>query len=90
MYDRIEKSRLKWFGHVKRMEDGRIPKQMMDAKFEGKRARGRPRARWMDMIKTSIRRRNLDWNKAVIEEEWWKDRRRWRSTINTPTRLDAG
>lgn len=88
--DKIEKSRLKWFGHVKRMSDGRIPKEMMETKFEGKRARGRPRTRWIDLVKTSISSRNLDWNKIVVEEEWWKDRGKWRSTIKVPTRLDAG
>ena len=62
---------------------------MEETKIEGKRARGRPRARWMDSIKTRLRSRNLDWNKAV-REEWWKERGKWSSTIKVPTRLDAG
>ena len=31
--DKIEKNRLKWFGHVKRMEDRIVPKEMMEDKF---------------------------------------------------------
>ena len=65
--DKIEKNKLRWFGHVRRMEEGRIPKKMLDAKFEGKRARGRPRARWIDSVKYCLERRNLDWNPIVVE-----------------------
>ena len=85
--ERIEKNKLKWFGNVKRMEECRIPRQMLEAKFEGKRARGRPRTRWIDSVKNSIRKRNLDWDR-IVEEEWWKERGRWRCAINTPTRLE--
>lgn len=89
--ERIEKSKLRWFGHVKRMEENRIPRQMLEAKLEGKRPRGRPRTRWIESVKSSIKKRNLDWDK-IVEEEWWKERGRWRSAINTPTRqeLDKG
>lgn len=37
------------------------------------RARGRNRARWVDLIKTRLPQRKLDWNQTVKEEEWWKD-----------------
>ena len=87
MNDRIERNRLRWFGHVKRMEEGRLPKRMMEMKFEGKRARGRPRTRWMDSIKNSFMRRDLDWDK-IEKEEWWKERGKWRSTINASTRRE--
>lgn len=43
--------RLEWAGHVIRMEDSRIPKKIITARFEGGRRRGRPRARWEDMVR---------------------------------------
>lgn len=83
--ERVEKSRLRWFGHVKRMEDVRIPRRMSELQMNGRRPRGRPRGRWIDEVKRDVEARGVQWG-YVEEEELWKDRRRWRGLVNTQTR----
>ena len=53
---RIERSQLRWFGHVSRMPHERLPKQILYAEVSGKRPVGRPRTRWLDYIG------DLGWN----------------------------
>ena len=48
---RIERSQLRWFGHVSRMPRERLPKQALLAKANGRRPVGRPRTRWTNYIK---------------------------------------
>jgi hypothetical protein len=81
----VEKSRLRWFGHVKRMEDVRIPRRMSEIRMNGRRPRGRPRRRWIDEVKRDVEARGIQW-RYVEEEELWRDRRRWRGLVNTQTR----
>jgi len=45
------RSQLRWFDHVSRMPQERLPKQALLAKVKGKGPVGRPRTRWEDYIK---------------------------------------
>ena len=53
---RIKRSQLRWFVHVSRMPQERLPKQALLAKANGRRPDGRPRARWTNYIE------DLGWN----------------------------
>jgi hypothetical protein len=47
----VRLNRLRWFGHVQRMEENRIPKNVFYMNFETTRLRGRPRNRWQDEVR---------------------------------------
>ena len=51
---KIEQTQLKWYGHVKRMKESRIPRQILEARTEGKRPRGRQRTTYMDVIEKLV------------------------------------
>ena len=46
----IKSRRLRWVGHVARMEEGRSAFKILTAKSTGKRPLGRPRNRWENNI----------------------------------------
>ena len=46
--------RLRWTGHVARMEEGRIALKILTGKPTGKRPLGRPRRRWEDNIRMDL------------------------------------
>ena len=51
----IGMKRLKWLGHIERMDDQRISKQVLYGESElGKRKVGSPKLRYIDQIKTDI------------------------------------
>ena len=76
---RIERSQLRWFGHVSRMPQERHPKQALPAKPNGRRPVGRPRTRWTDYIE------DLRWNRLGLRPsemmEVMKDREVWRLNL---------
>ena len=45
---RVDMNVLRWFGHVERMDNEQLLKKVMNAKVDGRSARGRPRFGWMD------------------------------------------
>ena len=45
--DKHRDARLRWYGHVKRREEGYVEKRMMEMAVPGRRKRGRQRRRWM-------------------------------------------
>ena len=58
--ERIDEGILRWFGHVERMEKDRITKIVYVGECVGSCSVGRPRKRWLDTMKESLRQRGLD------------------------------
>ena len=56
-------SRLRWAGHVARMQEGRSAFKILTSKPKGKRPLGRPRRRWEDNIRMDLEEidRNQCW-----------------------------
>ena len=52
--DLIKSRRMRWVGHVARMEEGRGMHKVLVGKPEGKRPLGRPKRRWEDNIKMDL------------------------------------
>ena len=50
----IKSIRLRWAGHVARMEEGRSAFKILTGKPTGKRNLGRPRRRWEDNIRMDL------------------------------------
>ena len=46
--EKIRECRLRWYGHVKRMEENEFIRWSAERSEPGTRKRGRPRKRWMD------------------------------------------
>jgi len=46
----VERSPLRWFGHLIRTPPGRLPLEVFQVPPTGRRPRGRPRTRWRDSI----------------------------------------
>ena len=53
----IKSRRLRWAGHVARMEKDRSAFKILAGKLTGKRLLGRPRPRWEDNIRIDLKNR---------------------------------
>jgi len=70
----IKTRQLQWYGHVQRMEEGKLPKEVMKCSPPGRRTRGMPKLTWAEGI------RGLLGEKGLMEEDW-NDRGNWRKKI---------
>ena len=61
MYTLVRQRRLRWLGHVRRMEDGRIPKDILSGEHAtGQRSIGRPHLRFKNVCKRDVRALDID------------------------------
>jgi len=61
----IRLNRLRWFGHVQRMEENRIPQKVLYMNLETTGLRGRPRNRCQDEVREDGR---------LVGGKGWKER----------------
>jgi hypothetical protein len=69
--DTEEAKQLKWYGHMERVGEGRLPRKYMNGLPIERKKRGRPRNTWKKEAKRAMDGRNL-------REEDYLDRNRWR------------
>jgi len=56
----IKSRKLRWAGHVARMEEGRSSFKMLTGTPTGKRSLGRPRRRWEDNIRIDLKEMGIN------------------------------
>jgi hypothetical protein len=66
-----------WFRHIKRMDEHRILKTLLEMKMTEKRPKGRPQKRWLNQVNRHTERQRQFWRK-VEEMQEWKDKDSWR------------
>ena len=72
--DSIRRQRLRWFGHVRRKSESEWVKKVTDMEVSGKRAVGRQRKTWRDVIAEDLK-------SVGAQEADTHDRQKWRSII---------
>jgi hypothetical protein len=69
----IKAQRIKWLGHVQRMDHARSARKLLDWKPIGTRPVGRPRQRWQENVMEDLKKLKVkNWKEIA------KDRRIWR------------
>jgi len=68
------RSRLRWLGHVARMDESRVPKKLLFCGVSGRRSRGRPKKRWTDVVKNDLKRtgQTLKWFRSCQDRAFWR------------------
>lgn len=73
----LENKTLQWYGHVRRMTDGRWPRKLTEWSPEGRRRRGRPALSWETYIRDAMADRNL-------KDGDWEDKALWKQKTANP------
>src|SRR5678816_1585400 len=72
--ERINESTLRWFGHMKRMNDSRLVKWMYSGECVGNRPAGRPKKKWIESVNECLKERGVSLAGAIIKvhnrSEW--------------------
>ena len=72
---KMREGRLRWYGHVMRRNQKYVGRKMMEIKLPEKRKRGRPKRRFLDVVKE-------DMGEVGAEETNVEDRKIWRMMIH--------
>lgn len=70
----VKAQRIRWLGHVSRMEEERVPNKALKTELGGARRRGRPKTRWKKELEEDLRNLGItNWKeKATRRKEWQK------------------
>ena len=51
---KMRKGRLRWYGHIMRRDEEYVGRKMMEIELPGKRKRGKPKRRFLDIVKEDM------------------------------------
>ena len=87
--DFVERGQLRWFGHVKRMDQERYPRRFLEWIPQGRRPVGRPKMRWIQNIERGAERRGSSL-REVNEIRLYENRQDWRQFLKQATDRPLG
>uniref|UniRef100_T1I8U7 Uncharacterized protein n=1 Tax=Rhodnius prolixus TaxID=13249 RepID=T1I8U7_RHOPR len=68
----IKIGRLRWLGHLHRMEEGRAPRKAYEGHPGGRRPRGRPRLKWLEKVEEDLDKlRVRQWRRKAMDRSDW-------------------
>ena len=82
----MTRRRLRWIGHVSRMDWERVPRKLLSSWVYHKRPRGRPHMRWAESIRKDLETAGLTmatWSDLAKNKTKWKSRTRY---VGEPTK----
>ena len=82
----IKSRRLRWAGHVDRMEEGKSASKISTGTPAGKRPLGRPKCRWDDKIKMHLEEIGVNVGNWF---DYAQDRDYWRALVNAALNLQT-
>ena len=71
---KMREGRLRWYGHVMRRDQKYVERKMMEMELPGKRRRGRPKRRFLDVVKENM-------GEVGAKETDVEDRKVWKMMI---------
>ena len=70
----IKAQRIKWLGHIQRMDQARPTRKLLDWKPMGTRTVGRPRQRWQEDVMEDLKKLKVkNWKEIDKDRRTWRD-----------------
>jgi len=70
----IKAQRIKWLGHIQRMDQARLTGKLLDWKPMGTRPVERPRQRWQEDVMEDLNQLKVkNWKEAAKDRRTWRD-----------------
>ena len=85
LIERISQKRLRYYGHIMRMNTQRMPYITLNGMVQGNRQQGRPVKRWLDGIRDDVKKLNLtitEASKKTQSRETWKEVMQMMASLN--------
>ena len=82
LLEEIVRNKLRWFGHVKRMDTEKKPRKFLEWLPLSKRPTGRTRRRWIEGVETALKRRGTSL-REIEENKIYERREDWRGLVKS-------
>jgi hypothetical protein len=70
----IKAQRIKWLGHIQRMDQARPTRELIDCKPMGTRPVGRPRQCWQEDVMEDLKKLKVkNWQETAEVRRTWRD-----------------
>jgi hypothetical protein len=70
----IKAQRIKWLGHIQRMDQARPARKLLEWKPMGTRPVGRPRQRWQEDVTDDLKKLKVkNWKEIAKDRRTWRD-----------------